>query len=45
MDELLGFLEKEVDTPGLNPASGGHLGYIPGGRIEIVSTEHEVIAY
>ncbi len=26
-------LKKEVDTPGINPASGGHLGYIPGGGI------------
>ena len=25
--------EKNVDFPGLNPASGGHLGYIPGGGI------------
>lgn len=26
-------LRENVDTPGLNPASGGHLGYIPGGGI------------
>src|SRR5260221_13933506 len=26
-------VEKLVDAPGLNPASGGHLGYIPGGGI------------
>ncbi|HEV7231377.1 MAG TPA: aminotransferase class V-fold PLP-dependent enzyme, partial [Bacteroidia bacterium] len=26
-------LQKNVDTPGLNPASGGHLGYIPGGGL------------
>ena len=26
-------LAANVDTPGLNPASGGHLGYIPGGGI------------
>ncbi len=31
--ELLGILEKSVDFPSLNPASGGHLGYIPGGGI------------
>ncbi|MCC7302955.1 MAG: aminotransferase class I/II-fold pyridoxal phosphate-dependent enzyme [Bacteroidia bacterium] len=30
---LLDALKKDVDTPGLNPASGGHLGYIPGGGI------------
>lgn len=33
MDEVLAFLEKNVDTNGLNPASGGHIGYIPGGGI------------
>ncbi|HTK82532.1 MAG TPA: aminotransferase class V-fold PLP-dependent enzyme [Bacteroidota bacterium] len=30
---LLGLLKHNVDRPGLNPASGGHLGYIPGGGI------------
>lgn len=33
IDEALQIIEKNVDTPGLNPASGGHLGYIPGGGI------------
>jgi aromatic-L-amino-acid/L-tryptophan decarboxylase len=33
MRDLLALLKTEVDTPGLNPASGGHLGYIPGGGI------------
>lgn len=33
LDELLAFLEKQVDANGLNPASGGHLGYIPGGGL------------
>lgn len=33
LDELLSLLEKEVDTPGLNPASAGHLGFIPGSGI------------
>lgn len=33
IDEVLTFLKQRVDTPGLNPASGGHLGYIPGGGI------------
>lgn len=32
-DELLRLLERCVDRPGLNPASGGHLAYIPGGGI------------
>ena len=31
--EILNLIETEVDTPGLNPASGRHLGYIPGGGI------------
>ncbi len=26
-------VEKDIDIPGLNPASGGHLGYIPGGGV------------
>lgn len=30
---LLDLLRRHVDGPGLNPASGGHLGYIPGGGI------------
>lgn len=29
----LALLKKHVDEPGINPASGGHLGYIPGGGI------------
>lgn len=32
-DELLGILKDEVDTVGINSASGRHLGYIPGGGI------------
>lgn len=32
-EPLLDLLRTEVDTPGLNPASGGHLGYIPGGGV------------
>ncbi len=31
--ELLRIFGEHVDTPGLNPASYGHLGYIPGGGI------------
>jgi glutamate/tyrosine decarboxylase-like PLP-dependent enzyme len=30
---LIDFIRQNVDTPGLNPASGGHLAYIPGGGI------------
>ena len=33
IDELISLIKENVDTPGLNPASGGHLGYIPGGGI------------
>src|SRR5687768_273664 len=29
--DLLRVIETEVDTEGINPAGGGHLGYIPGG--------------
>jgi aromatic-L-amino-acid decarboxylase len=32
-NEVLQTLEKGLDISGLNPASGGHLGYIPGGGI------------
>ncbi len=33
LDRLLDHLALRVDGPGLNPASGGHLGYIPGGGV------------
>ncbi len=33
MEALIELIEEHVDFPGLNPASGGHLGYIPGGGI------------
>ncbi len=33
IDKAIKLIEKNVDFPGLNPASGGHLGYIPGGGI------------
>lgn len=31
--EVLALLGRHVDRPGLNPASAGHLGYIPGGGL------------
>jgi aromatic-L-amino-acid decarboxylase len=31
MERVLQALRADVDSPGINPASGGHLGYIPGG--------------
>lgn len=33
INQLIDIIEKNVDFPSLNPASGGHLGYIPGGGI------------
>lgn len=33
MEELLEVLAESLDKPGINPASGGHLGYIPGGGV------------
>ena len=33
IDSLIHTIFEQVDTPGLNPASGGHLGYIPGGGL------------
>lgn len=33
MDNILGFFKERVLETGLNPTSGGHLGYIPGGGI------------
>ncbi len=33
LSHLLNHLRRDVDRPGLNPASGGHLGYIPGGGL------------
>ncbi len=33
IEKALGLLREHVDRPGLNPASGGHIAYIPGGGI------------
>jgi aromatic-L-amino-acid/L-tryptophan decarboxylase len=33
IDALVDLIDKNIDSAGLNPASGGHLGYIPGGGI------------
>lgn len=33
VDDALSLIAENVDKPGLNPASGGHLAYIPGGGI------------
>jgi len=37
IDSLIGEIEHHIDRPGLNPASGGHLGYIPGGGVYYAS--------
>lgn len=33
IEEILNYCEQRVDSGGINPASGGHLGYIPGGGL------------
>ncbi|MGK7391171.1 MAG: pyridoxal phosphate-dependent decarboxylase family protein [Candidatus Cyclobacteriaceae bacterium M2_1C_046] len=33
LEKLISIVKSNVDSEGLNPASGGHLGYIPGGGI------------
>lgn len=33
LPEAIGMLNEGLDKPALNPASGGHLGYIPGGGL------------
>jgi aromatic-L-amino-acid decarboxylase len=33
IDDAIELVRENVDRPGLNPASGGHLAYIPGGGI------------
>ena len=43
-DTLLNLLWEQVDRPGLNPASGGHLGYIPGGGIYVSALADYVAA-
>ncbi len=35
IDEALELIRKEIDLPGLNAASGGHMGYVPGGGIPL----------
>lgn len=35
LTEFLIHFQSDVQRPGLNPASGGHLGYIPGGGIYV----------
>lgn len=33
INDIILQIKKDIDIPGLNPASGGHLAYIPGGGI------------
>ncbi|MDZ4713855.1 MAG: aminotransferase class I/II-fold pyridoxal phosphate-dependent enzyme [Cytophagales bacterium] len=37
IEKALRLIQKHVDAPALNPASGGHLGYIPGGGLYYAS--------
>ncbi len=37
LNAVLNLLRTNVDEPGINPASGGHLGYIPGGGLYLSS--------
>ena len=37
LNELLSLFEDAVNTNGIQPASGGHLGYIPGGGIPVAA--------
>lgn len=33
INEIIDILDESIDNVGINPASGGHLGYIPGGGL------------
>lgn len=33
IQQIVDSIEQDVDRPGLNPASGGHIAYVPGGGI------------
>ncbi len=33
VDDVIQQIKQDIDKPGLNPASGGHLAYIPGGGV------------
>ena len=37
IEEALSLIEQSIDRPGLNPASGGHLAYVPGGGIPLAA--------
>ncbi len=39
-DQLLRIVHEEVDGPGINSASGRHLGYIPGGGLYTSASSH-----
>ena len=34
IEDCLTYIKDKIDKPGINPASQGHLGYIPGGGAE-----------
>lgn len=43
LDEVMDLYHSQIVEPGLNPASGGHLGYIPGGGV-FASTAGDFLA-
>lgn len=43
-DSLLGIIREEVDGPGINSASGRHLGYIPGGGLYASALADMIVA-
>lgn len=44
IQDVIKVIQRSVVEPGLNPASGGHLGYIPGGGIPLAATGDYVAA-
>jgi len=42
IDEAISLIRENVDTPGLNPASDSHFGYIPGCSIYFFALAHSL---
>lgn len=45
LEDALELYDRAVNGPGLNPASGGHLGYIPGGGLYASALGDYIAAY
>jgi len=43
IDQIIAIYKEEIAEKGLNPASGGHLGYIPGGGIYTASIADYIV--